>query len=500
MTARRENDEIDLLTLIKVLWSKALLLVLVALIAGAAAFAGTIAAKRLRLEPTMYTATVSMYVDNNKSYFTDTESVSISSPELTASSSLVETYIFILESRTTLEEVIAAADLPYSYEELLGMVSAEAVEDTAAFIVTVESENPAEAELIANTIAEVMPDRIAGFAGSSSVHIVDYAVNPAQRAATTPNIIKNTLIGALVGLFAGVAVVTVKFILSDVIMSVDDLRLRYPEIPVLAPIPDIPRSEKKGYYYSSYYGGEGNDVLTDEKKAPNAPAQQKVCGQACENLSFAAKEAFRRLRTNVMVSFGETDAGCRVIGVTSAQPGEGKSTVALNLAWSLAELGKRVLLIDADMRRPAIHTMLGRKPSPGLSNLLGDINSISSAIRKYSSSTGDTTFDVITAGEVSYNSSALLSSAQMERLSAALRPEYDYIVLDTSSVGAVIDAVPAAQQADGMIVVVRENSCHGGVLRDCVDQLEFAHVNVLGFAVNGVLEGMGKKYRYTPRA
>ena len=89
----------------------------------------------------------------------------------------------------------------------------------------------------------------------------------------------------------------------------------------------------------------------DEKKAPSTDKPQRSREQVCENLSFAAKEAFKRLRTNVMMSFDESDAVCRVIGVTSAQPSEGKSTVSLNLAYSLSELGKRVLLVDADMRR-----------------------------------------------------------------------------------------------------------------------------------------------------
>lgn len=254
MAVRKENDEIeiDLLALFKVLWSKALVLVLTALIAGAATFAVT----AFLIKP-KYEATAAMYV-NNSSFSFGSTSFSISSSELTASNSLVATYIFILESRTTLEDVIAAANLGYSYEELSKMITTEAVAGTAAFNVTVESESPVEAELIANTIAKLLPDRIAEIVDGSSVRIVDYAIVPAHRSS--PSFVKNTALGVLLGLFLSAAVVTVKYIVNeqtnDVITSADDLKALYPDIPVLALIPDMRLSNKKGYYYSSYYGGK----------------------------------------------------------------------------------------------------------------------------------------------------------------------------------------------------------------------------------------------------
>ena len=254
MAVRKENDEIeiDLLALFKVLWSKALVLVLTALIAGAATFAVT----AFLIKP-KYEATAAMYV-NNSSFSFGSTSFSISSSELTASNSLVATYIFILESRTTLEDVIAVANLPYDYEELSKMITTEAVTGTAAFNVTVDSESPVEAELIANTIAKLLPDRIAEIVDGSSVRIVDYAIVPAHRSS--PSFVKHTALGVLLGLFVSAAVVTVKYIVdeqtNDVITSADDLKALYPDIPVLALIPDMRLSNRKGYYYSSYYGGK----------------------------------------------------------------------------------------------------------------------------------------------------------------------------------------------------------------------------------------------------
>ena len=174
---QEEYAEIDLLKLIKALWSKALVIIFVAVLFAAGVFAYTL----FFISPA-YDATASIYV-NNSSFTFGSTSFSISSSELNASNSLVNTYIYILKSRTTLEDVIAKADLPYSYEGLSKMITTRTVTGTAAFDVTVRSSSPIEAEHIANVIAEVLPDRIAEIVDGSSVRIVDYAIVPAHRAA-----------------------------------------------------------------------------------------------------------------------------------------------------------------------------------------------------------------------------------------------------------------------------------------------------------------------------
>ena len=215
----------------------------------------------------------------------------------------------------------------------------------------------------------------------------------------------------------------------------------------------------------------------------------------CENLSFAAREAFKRLRTNLSISFPEEEDACRMIGVTSAQPSDGKSTISVNLAYSLAELGKKVLLIDADMRRSSLHEKLDLEKEPGLSELLRNSNDIHASLKQYRG-TKETTFDILTAGSVPGNPSELLNSKRMGTLLSTLSKSYSYIVVDLPPIGAVIDAVSLAGQLDGMLVVVRENTCPRGLLDECMQQLNYADVKVLGFVVNGAMEGSGKKYQY----
>lgn len=224
-------------------------------------------------------------------------------------------------------------------------------------------------------------------------------------------------------------------------------------------------------------------------------ADKRKNSRICENVNFAAKEAFKRLRHNIESAF-DADGKSPVIGITSAQPSEGKSTVSINLAYSLAEHGHKVILVDADMRRASVYARLDINRTPGLSALLTDSNDIASCVQKYTSSKSETSFDVIASGDAPSNPAELLDSSRMHSLMKSFSTYYDYVILDLPPVGAVIDAVSISRETDGMIVVIHENNCPRSVFSDCIDQLEQAKANILGFVMNGAMEGSGKKSHY----
>lgn len=248
-----EDDSIDLLAMAKALWKNILAIALAAVLVGSGAFAYT----AFGMSP-QYQAKASLYV-NSSSFRLGATNYTISSADMNASNSLVSVYLYILKSRTTMEEVIAAADLSYSPEALLNMISAKGVTGTSAFEITVISGNPSEAELIANTIAKILPDRISDIVEGSSVRVVDYAIIPSRRSG--PDIVGNTIKGILAGAVLGAAVVVLITLMrqsnDQALRSADDLRAMYPDIMVLAMIPDMSLSEKKNGYYSSYYGQTG---------------------------------------------------------------------------------------------------------------------------------------------------------------------------------------------------------------------------------------------------
>lgn len=195
----------------------------------------------------LYEASALMYV-NNSSFSVGATSFSISSSEISAAKSLVDTYLVILKTRLTLNEVIDRGKLDCTYEELYDMISAESVNDTEVFSVTVTSDDPQEAEHIANTIAQVLPGKIAGVVEGSSVSIVDYAVVPSEKVS--PSIKQYTIVGLLAGLLLSCAIIAVIEIMDDQIRSENYLLENYKDIPLLTIVPDMLEDKThKGYYY-----------------------------------------------------------------------------------------------------------------------------------------------------------------------------------------------------------------------------------------------------------
>lgn len=236
----------------------------------------------------------------------------------------------------------------------------------------------------------------------------------------------------------------------------------------------------------------------ERRRANEKEATSHITGKLCENMTYSAREAFKRLRTNVLIGFPEKDSRkCKIIGVTSAQPAEGKSTVSVNLAYSLAELDKRVMLIEGDMRRPSLNVKLNCRLSPGLSELLQSSDNIGASVVRYTGSKDKTAFELIPGGEIPNNPSELLNSERFRKLLNLLASACDYIIIDLPPVGMVIDAVNVCRYVDGMIVVVRENNCPRFLLNDCIEQLRYAKANILGFVVNGSVEGASKRYQYS---
>ena len=234
-----------------------------------------------------------------------------------------------------------------------------------------------------------------------------------------------------------------------------------------------------------------SEFVNANKKSP------RITAKICEYLTYSGREAFKRLRTNTLIALGEEgEKTCRVIGVTSSQPSEGKSTVSINLAFSIAELGKSVLLIDGDMRRPSVHTTVGERRSPGLSEVLTGKENLKNAFVCYKSSTNETSFDMILSGELPENPSELLNSSRFKKFLEVISTAYEYVIIDLPPVNAVVDAVNVSKCIDGLIVVIRENHCPRYVLDSCVQQLKYAKVNLLGFVMNGCVEGSGKHYQY----
>ena len=231
--------EIDLLRMVQALWKKAVGIVIAGVLAAAAALGYT----AFFVTP-LYKAEALMYVNSNNISVGSTK-VSISQAELSAAQTLVDTYIVILNTRATLSEVIAQTKVNYSYEQLKKMISAQSVNSTEVFSITVPSPDPKEAEVLANAIAQILPQKIASIVEGSSARIVDYAVEPTEKAS--PSLRGNMLLGFVIGVILACAVVIIREMLDDLIHDSDYLIQTY-DIPVLAVIPDLLSSQSANAY------------------------------------------------------------------------------------------------------------------------------------------------------------------------------------------------------------------------------------------------------------
>ena len=476
----RNELEIDLGRLLQTLISRAWLIAIVAVLCAVVTVVGTI----LFVTP-KYESAAMFYVNNNNVSIGDL-SDGIDSGDLSTSRNLVDSYIVILNTRETLVDVIDYAGVSRTYKELGKMISSEAVDETEIFRVTVTSTDPQEAERLANAIAYILPKRIGTIIDGTSAKVVDAAIVPTT--PSSPSYTKNTAVGFLLGFLLSVGIIALREIFDITIRTEEDIT-QVCKHPILASVPNMLAPSKGG---SHYYYNSGDSKHRKAKKGAYSTdkkgAKPVLIG---DDISFSAAEAYKLLRTKLQFSFAD-DKESRVIGLSSALSGEGKSLTSVNLSHTLAQLNKKVILIDCDMRRPTLAEKLGVLKTLGLSSYLTAQCELKDIIQEYDMKGHGGTFHVISAGQNPPNPIELLSSARMKKAIEALRHVYDYVILDFPPVGEVSDALAAANQTDGMLLIVRENYCDRIALAETVQQFEFINAKLLGVVVNCTDEHSGK--------
>jgi capsular exopolysaccharide synthesis family protein len=290
---------------------------------------------------------------------------------------------------------------------------------------------------------------ISGELKASNIRIVDEAEIP--RWPIKPNSSRNLLLGFLGGLVAGVGLAFFMDYIDNRLKNPDELR-HYLGVSFLGLVPAMRNGD----------GKDGQPLLLTSKVPHN----------------YA--EAIRRIRT--AVQFSTADEGCRIVLVTSTQPTEGKTLMAANLAIALAQAGQRVLLIDADMRKPRQHELLNVTQTPGLSNLLVGDAKANDAMRRTTSKH----LWVMPSGPNPPNPAELLGSARFRSLLGTLGDHFDWVVLDSPPVMAVTDAAVIGHLTTGVVYVVGSEQVNRHVARNAIDQLRASKATILGAILNRV--------------
>ena len=211
-----------------------------------------------------------------------------------------------------------------------------------------------------------------------------------------------------------------------------------------------------------------------------------------KNLTFTAIEQYKLLRTNLTFTLPE-DVKCPIIGVTSSMRGEGKSTTAINLAYVLAESGKKVLLIDGDLRIPSVAKKMGINNTPGLTDLLMGYES--QQMSSFKTGILDNWY-VIPSGDLPPNPSELLGSRRMESILKIMTEKFDYIIVDLPPVNIVSDALAISNLITGMVIVIREDYTEKKELEACFRLLKLSNANILGTVLNEAENSGGTRGKY----
>ncbi len=322
----------------------------------------------------------------------------------------------------------------------------------------------------------------------SNVLVVDRALVP--RSAYRPSLRRNLGLGLVLGLGLGLGVAFFLEYLDRTLKTPDDIE-RILGLPLLAVIPDISTGSDGYGYARPYYGrsrakhtGPPRRVYADGVATPLPQgAKVELLPQTAPRL--AVSEAYRSLRTALLLS---TASGLKGVVVSSAIPGEGKTAVSANLAVVLAQLGKHVLLVDADLRKPRLHEVFGVPNRVGLVNYLA--GGAQEADVVHPTQTANLSFTP--SGPIPPNASELLSSERMLDFVAKAYQRFDYVVLDSPPALPVTDATVLASMADGLILCVGAGMVLREDARACRQRLQLAEIRVLGVALNFYRERRGR--------
>lgn len=212
-----------------------------------------------------------------------------------------------------------------------------------------------------------------------------------------------------------------------------------------------------------------------------------------ESTPFAISESFKMLRQNLF--FTSSGESCPVYAITSSYAHTGKSVIIANTAASYAELDKKVLVIDGDMRCPVLHKIFGKSSNKGLSELLASSDSLDAALPEYIVESGKAGLDVILSGRIPPNPSELLSSKRMQELMDTVKEKYDIVFIDMPPICEVSDAGAVSGFITGYLFAVRSGITDDRSVSDALEILEQVNAKVIGFVLNDVNPKLsGKSY------
>lgn len=427
--------KIDMVKLLKYMLRRIWILIIVAEIGFGAMYY-----RAVFMQPDTYTAVATMYVFNGNPNVVNYQYTNTT--DLNTAVMLVDTYKVVIRSNKVLNSVAERLGNSISAEYIDRTLGFGSVDKTGVMRISSTTTNPKLSMEICNAVADIAPAEIIRVVNAGNVQVVDYAELPER-----PNDkqgIKMGIIGALAGMVLAGGILVVLFLLNQKLTGSDELKERY-NLQLLSIIGRVPAKKNKREYLLN------------------------------ENSEMQRKSEYQKLRVNLRFAMQNKT---KTILISSAIPGECKSTVAANLSLSYAMTDSRVLLIDADLRKPTQNELFDLpKDAKGLSDILmGDASLQECVIRDVRKN-----LDIIPAGIGGANPADLLDSDRMRALLVAVQAdEYSAIVVDLPPINIVSDALSLSDTNAGMLFVTRSGYSSHKEIRKALTAVEFADMLMLG--------------------
>lgn len=427
-----------------------------------AAVLGVVAGAGVSLATTPeYQSRTQVYISVSSSSGTTSELVQGAS----FSRQIVSSYVNVIKTSVVLDPVVDELDLDMSSSELASHITAASPADTALINITVSSTSPQQAAEIANAVGESFKDLVqTEFEPDSESNVSLVTASTTQvgvepSSPVSPNVKINILLGLLIGLAIGVGIAVLRTVLGTRVRSLRDVE-EITDKPIIGRII------------------EDADIKSQPlviKNNPDSPVAESV----------------QELRANLQ--FLNVGRKSSVFVISSSKPGEGKSITAVNLSLALMEAGSRVVLVEADLRRPHISGYLGIKSGAGLTDILIGDADLNDVLQRWD----NTELFYLPAGRIPPNPSELLGSEEMDKIISKLEESFDYVIIDAPPASTGMGAAAVGHGKAGILLAVSSGYIRKPELEATLSMFENAEANVVGVVVTRISAKIASQYRET---
>lgn len=409
--------------------------------------------------------------------------------EVATNKNLIDTYTQVVKSHRVLDKVKNDLNIEQPYDEMLKMINVSAIKGTEIINITTTDRDAEFATKMTNKIADHFVKEIAKIYNDRNINVLDSAVTPTEPANI--KIVRQEIMVFAAGLIVSVSILFLVFYFDRSVKTSEQVESQL-HLPVIGKIHMIDAEKERLKRRQRALALKAKKEAKEDESAESAENSENEEETSEEDLSSELilknnpksiiSEDFRTVRTSLDFSLVGKNNNSLVL--TSTAPNEGKSFVSANLAIAFANTGKKVLLVDADMRLGRQHEIFELSNQAGLSNLL--VETAGDRLRKYVQKTDIENLSVVTRGVTPPNPAELIDSKQMEKFIATVKSKYDYVIIDSAPVYNLADSLIISKKADRTMIVCRANKTNIDHVKDGLKSLQAIDANVAGVILNQI--------------